>query len=266
MDRNTDRGLLVVSFGTSVNETREKNIDAIERELASDFPDRRLYRAWTSGVIIRKLKRRDGLEIDTVREAMERMLSEGITDLLVQPSHVICGIENDHMTEEIMAYAERFARICIGSPLLSDEEDSHAIVAALMEECGPLAADEALVFMGHGTPHDINPVYEALDRRFKDMGHSNVFVGTVEAYPSFESLVESVRACGAKRVILTPFMVVAGDHALNDMAGPEDSWRERFRAAGFEVECVLKGLGEYESIRRLYVKHAEEALNKEQVG
>lgn len=264
MDGTKDKGLLVVSFGTSVNETREKNIDAIERQLAEAFPERCLYRAWTSGMIIRKLKKRDGVQIDTVQEAMERMLSDGIRELLAQPTHVINGIENDGMAAEIMAYADRFAHIYMGTPLLTSEEDSRAVVSALMEECRPLAADEALVFMGHGTLHYVNPVYAALDYRFKDMGYPNVFVGTVEAYPSFESLVKLVKAYGAKRVILAPFMVVAGDHAMNDMSGPEDSWRERFRAEGFEVECVLKGMGEYEGIRRLYAEHAKAALQAQE--
>ncbi len=255
------KGILAVSFGTSVNETREKTIDAIEKELKEAFPDRRLYRAWTSRMIIKKLEKRDGVRIDTVPEAVERMLSDGITDLVVQPTHVINGVENDQMIADVSAETERFGRLAFGVPLLTSEEDSRAVIRAVMEEYKDLPKDEALVFMGHGTTHYANFVYAALDDLFKKLGYPNVFLGTVEASPSLESLLSLVRAYGAGKVTLAPFMVVAGDHAQNDMSGEErSSWRSRFEAAGFEVDCVLKGLGEYKGIRRIYVEHARAAL------
>lgn len=255
------KGLLAVSFGTSVNVARKKNIDAIEKDLKEAFPDHTLYRAWTSKMIIKKLRERDYIQIDTVTEAMERMSADGIKEVVIQPTHVINGIENEQMTAEALSYQEHFASIRFGAPLLSSEEDFCAVIRAVMEEFEDISKEEALIFMGHGTTHHANSTYTALDRRFEDMGYRNVFLGTVEAYPSMETLMKQVHAYGAKRVILAPFMVVAGDHALNDMSGDDaDSWRSRFEAAGFHVNCVLKGLGEYKGIRNLYIKHVQDVL------
>ena len=254
------KGLLAVSFGTSVNETREKTIDAIERELAAACPDCQLYRAWTSRMIIRKLKQRDQVQIDTVKEAFARMLADGITEVIVQPTHVIKGIENEQMMEEIRSFADRFESIRMGTALLSSEEDFRQAIAAVMEEHQDLGEQEALVLMGHGTEHHVNPVYAALDYMFKDLGYENVHVGTVEAYPSFDSMLRLLKASNAKKVRLAPFMVVAGDHAMNDMAGEEeDSWKSLLEAEGYEVSCALKGLGEYKGIQKLYAEHAAQA-------
>ena len=256
------KALLVVSFGTSVNETREKTIDRIEADIKKAFPEYVLYRAWTSGRIIRKLQERDGVRIDTVTEAMERMLADGVTEVVVQPTHVIDGIENDRMKEDVLAFEGRFASIRFGEPLLASEEDSDAVIRAVMEEYKDLASSDALVLMGHGTEHHVNAVYTALDSRFKELGYANVFLGTVEASPSLNTLLVQVRTYKARHVTLAPFMVVAGDHALNDMSGEDsDSWKNRFEAEGFEVSCVLKGLGEYKNIRRLYIKHIRDALS-----
>ncbi len=261
MDKIVKKGILAVSFGTSVNATREKTIDAIEKDFQEAFPDRTLYRAWTSRMIIQKLKARDNIRIDTVTEAMERMMADGITEVVVQPTHVINGIENDQMISDVRACQDHFASVRFGTPLLTSDEDSCAVIEAVMAELKDLPRDGALVFMGHGTTHYANSIYAALDDKFKDMGYSNVFLGTVEAYPSMETLMKLVQTCGAKRVTLAPFMVVAGDHALNDMSGDDpDSWRSRFEAAGFTVECVLRGLGEYKGIRNLYIKHIQDAL------
>lgn len=261
MDKVVKKGLLAVSFGTSVNATREKTIDAIEKDFKDAFSDYMLYRAWTSKKIIQKLKTRDNIRIDTVAEAMERMIEDGITEVVVQPTHVINGIENDQMMAEALAYQDHFTSIRFGAPLLTSEEDSCAVIEAVMAEFKELPRDEALVFMGHGTTHYANSIYAALDYKFKDMGYSNVFLGTVEAYPSMETLMKLVHTYGAKRVTLAPFMVVAGDHALNDMSGDDpDSWRSRFESAGFKVDCVLKGLGEYKGIRNLYIKHIRDVL------
>lgn len=262
MENTGKKGLLVVSFGTSVNETREKTIDAIEADLQAAFPDFILYRAWTSGMIIRKLEKRDGVRIDTVSEAVERMIADGVRQVVVQPTHVINGFENDQMIEDVRKFEDRLDRLRFGAPLLTSEEDSGAVIQAVMEEFADLPGEEALVFMGHGTTHYANSVYAALDDKFKDLGYSNVFLGTVEAYPSMETLMKLVRAHGARKVTLAPFMVVAGDHALHDMSGEdEDSWRSRFEAAGFQVNCILKGLGEYKGIRDLYIRHAGDAIS-----
>lgn len=261
MENTAKKGLLAVSFGTSVNETRKKTIDAIEADLGAAFPDHTLYRAWTSGKIIKKLAKRDNIRIDTVSEAMERMIADGVRQVVVQPTHVINGIENEQMIGDVRKFQDRLEKIAFGAPLLTSEEDSAAVIRAVMEEFPKLPEEEALVFMGHGTTHYANTVYAALDGKFKDLGYPNVFLGTVEAYPSMETLLKLVRACGVRKVTLAPFMVVAGEHARNDMSGEEkDSWRSRFEAAGFQVECVLKGLGEYKGIRDLYVRHVREAV------
>lgn len=261
MELTGRRGILVVSFGTSVNETREKTIDVIEEDIRNAYSEDRVYRAWTSGMIIRKLKKRDGVRIDTVTEAVERMLADGITELIVQPTHVINGVENDRMIADIQVFADRFERVVFGTPLLTSEEDSGAVIEAVMDEFQDFPKEEALIFMGHGTTHYANTVYAALDYRFKDMGYPNVFLGTVEAYPSLGTLMKMVKAYGAERVTMAPFMVVAGDHAMNDMCSEdESSWRSQFEAAGFQVSCILKGLGEYEGIRKLYIRHIQEAL------
>lgn len=262
MENTGKKGLLAVSFGTSINETREKTIDAIEADLQAAFPDAILYRAWTSGMIIRKLEKRDGVRIDTVSEAVERMIADGVRQVVVQPTHVINGFENDQMIEDVRKFEDRLDRLRFGAPLLTSEEDSSAVIQAVMEEFADLPGEEALVFMGHGTTHYANSVYAALDDKFKDLGYSNVFLGTVEAYPSMETLMKLVRAHGARKVTLAPFMVVAGDHALHDMSGEdEDSWKNRFEAAGFQVNCILKGLGEYKGIRDLYIRHARDAVS-----
>ena len=221
MERKT-KAILVVSFGTSFHRTREKTIDRIEADIEAAYPDYQIYRAWTSKMIIAKLLRRDGVKVPTVAEAVEQMIADGITELIVQPTHVINGVENDLMKE-----------------------------------------DEALVLMGHGTTHYANAIYAALDYTFKDMGYSRVFLGTVEAYPSMESLKKQIRALGPKCLILAPFMVVAGDHAIHDMSGQdEDSWRSQFEREGYEVVCQMKGLGEYPGVRQIYLEHVREAQEK----
>lgn len=263
MDREHQKekktAILAVSFGTSFPGTRERNIDRIEEDLAASFPQAAVYRAWTSKMIIKKLKTRDQIQIDTVKEAMERMAADGVTDVIVQPTHVINGIENDLMKEDALAYADSFDRIVFGTPLLTSAKDNETVISVLAEEW-QLPSDEVLVLMGHGTTHYANSIYAALDYTFKDFGYTNIFLGTVEAYPSMESLLRQVNAYQPKKVHLAPFMIVAGDHASNDMSGEDpDSWKSQFEAAGFAVECHMKGLGEYSGIRRLLVSHAKEA-------
>jgi sirohydrochlorin cobaltochelatase len=254
-----NKALLVVSFGTSFHDTREKTIDKLERDIHAAFPDRKLYRAWTSKMIIATLERRDGIHVDMVSEAMAHMLADGVTDVLVQPTHILGGVENDLMTADVRAFADKFAKIAIGDPLLIETEDIFKTIEAVMSELAP-ADDQALVLMGHGTTHQTNTVYAALDYMFKDAGHKNVFVGTVEAYPTFENVLRMLKASDYKRVMLAPFMIVAGDHATNDMAGAdEDSWKSMLEAEGYEVECVLRGIGEFAGVAGLLREHAEKA-------
>lgn len=255
MSAKVKKAILAVSFGTSHNDTRQVTIDAIENDMRRAFPDYALYRAWTSKIIIKKIKSRDGIHINTVKEAMEQMLADGITDVLIQPTHILNGIENDRMKEEALLYHERFHSISFGDPLLTSEQDRENIIRAIIKEFSDLSQKEVLVLMGHGTTHDANTVYAALDGTFKDMGYKNIFLGTV-ADPSLEALIKQVKECKPSKVILAPFMLVAGDHAKNDMAGDEpNSWYNRFLAAGFQTEAVVKGLGQYPGIRKILIEH-----------
>ena len=255
--------ILAVSFGTSHADTREKTIDRIEEDIQKAYPDDKVYRAWTSKMIIKKIWNRDGVKIFNVKEAMEQMKADGIKNVLVQPTHVINGIENDLMQEDVKAYADAFESISFGTPLLTTEEDNIRVAKAVAEDLQP-GKENALVLMGHGTSHYANSVYAALDYRFKDMGYDNIFLGTVEAYPSLVSLMKQVHAYHPKKVTLAPFMIVAGDHAKNDLSSEEeDSWRSQFEKEGFQVECLLKGLGENETIRQIFIDHIEEARKGE---
>lgn len=255
------KAILVVSFGTSYEDTRKKTIEAIEERAAQAYPEWEVYRAWTSGMIIKKLWKRDGLHIDTVAEAMERMAADGIRQVVIQPTHVINGIENEQMVKDALAFENQFDRISVGTPLLTSDEDSVRVIQALAEETGRLSKDTAAVFMGHGTTHYANTVYAALDYRMKDMGYPNFFLGTVEAYPSLPALKRRLREGGYRKVILCPFMIVAGDHARHDMASEdEDSWKYQLEQEGYEITCRMKGLGEYGGIQELFLDHIAEVI------
>lgn len=253
----TNKALLVVSFGTSYKETREKNIEHIEKILAQKFPDRKFFHAYTSGMILKKLRERDHIIIPNVKEAMEDIVKEGFTDLLVQPTHIMNGVENDLMKADVLSFREHFSSLSFGAPLLTDTSDLFYVIDALTKELPALSEQEALVFMGHGSTHYANMLYGALDYAFKQTGHPHVYVGTVEAYPDLDAVLELMEGKGYRHVYLAPLMLVAGDHASNDLAGvDEDSWKSIFQSRGYETTCILKGLGEYESICELYVRHA----------
>lgn len=257
------KAILVVSFGTSFNSTREVTIDAIENEISAAFPDYAIYRAWTSKMIIAKVAKRDNVHIDNVKEAFIRMASDGIRQVIVQPTHVINGYENDRMKEDALSFQDQFDSIAFGDPLLTSEDDNESVVRIIADEFKDLGDADALVLMGHGADHYANSIYAAMDYLFKDRGHKNIFLGTVEAYPMLDSLVRLVSEYSPEKVVLSPFMIVAGDHANNDMAGDgEDSWASHFKKAGYHVECVLKGLGEYPGIRKMFVQHAQAAMEK----
>ena len=244
------KALLVVSFGTSVPETREKTIFALERELAAAFPDRKFYRAWTSGVIRKKLLRTEGMEIDSVHQALERMIAD----------HLLDGEENRLMTEAIQAAAGQFKAVSIGAPLLSTAEDIAALAAVMREISPELAADEMFAWMGHGSGEMKDNVYEALNELFAGQGLRNMVVGTVEFDPGVDVVLERIRELKPRRTYLAPLMVVAGDHALNDMSGDEeDSWRSLAEKEGTEPVCILRGLGEYKAVQALYAAHARAA-------
>ena len=257
--------ILVVSFGTSYNDTRDITIGAIEKQAAEQYPDYELRRAFTSQIIIDKLASRDGLEIDNLPKAMERLVADGVGTLVVQPTHIMNGFEYDEMRAAIAPFEGSFADIKYGKPLLTSVEDYKQVIGVLAEEIGEVEEDEAIVFMGHGTHHFANAAYAAMDYMLKDLGYDNIFVGTVESYPNLDNVIKNVEEAGAKKVTLIPMMIVAGDHATNDMAGDEeDSWKTAFKAKGYEVDCVLKGMGEYKGIRDLFMKHIDEAIRGEE--
>ena len=255
------KAILAVSFGTTYHDTLEKTIGAIEADLAAAFPDRTLRRAFTSGMIIRRLKERDGLAIDNVTEALERLAAEGYEDVVLQSTHVMNGDERDKMMAQASPFASRFARFAIGAPLLTETEDYFETARALMERLPRQQADTALVYMGHGTGHYANAVYALLEYVLHDLGRTDIHIGTVEGYPGFAEVCRRLEETPyVKNVTLLPLMVVAGDHANNDLAGDEeDSWRSLLTKRGYAVRCVLEGLGENPALRAVFVRHTREA-------
>lgn len=220
---------------------------------------------------MKRVREKAGLAVDNVEQAIRRMHAEGVRKVLVQPSHIINGIENDMMREDVLQYRDLFTELAFGNPLLSKDEDylhltkvvGGEIFADIQTLTGvDLGQDKksALVLMGHGTDHYINAAYAALDYRFKAVGHENVYVGAVEGYPFVDTVLEQMQRKDFSRVVLLPLMIVAGEHAKEDMAGEEpDSWKSLFTEAGYKVDCILKGLGEYAGIRRMLLAHAAEA-------
>ena len=254
--------LLAVSFGSSYNETRDVTIGAVEAALQEAYPEYEVRRAFTSQIVIDILEEREGLEIDNVNEALERLVADGVKELVVQPSHVMPGFEYDDVMAELNEYADKLESVKVGTPLISSDADYDAVVKSLVEETAEYNTEgTAIVFMGHGTHHEANATYANLQQKLADAGYANYFIGTVEAAPALEDVLALVKESGAAKVVLLPLMIVAGDHATNDMAGDEeDSWKTTFEAEGFEVECVLKGLGQYAGIQQLLVAHAAEAM------
>lgn len=257
------KAILVVSFGTSHQDTLEKTIAAIERDMAEAFPDWEVRRAFTSGMIIRKLERRDGLAIDNVEKALARLVVEGFDTVVVQPTHVMNGEEYDKLAAQAAPYAHQFSSFALGDPLLTSVEDYQQAVPAVLSELPAEGEDHALVLMGHGTEHFANATYAAMEYVFHDLGHKQVFLGTVEGYPELTQVLHRLAEHPqVRRVTLAPLMVVAGDHAKNDMAGEEeDSWKTRLEAEGYQVDCVLRGLGEFAAVRKMFVGHAREAVD-----
>ncbi|MCI8637786.1 MAG: sirohydrochlorin cobaltochelatase [Coprococcus sp.] len=253
-----DKAVLAVSFGTSHLETIQKTIGAIEEEIQEAFPEFEVYRAFTSEMIRRKLKKRDGLDVSNVKEAMERMRRDGIEDVIVQPTYVINGTEYDIMKKELAGYQGVFKSMRVGKPLLTCPQDYKEAAKAVLEE-NTLGPKEMLLLVGHGTEHHANAAYPTLEYMFHLLGHPQVLVGTVEGFPKLRDVLERLAVLKAERVVLMPFLIVAGDHVKNDMAGGEGSWESILKEAGYEVKTVIRGLGEVPGIRKLFVRHAKEA-------
>lgn len=255
------RAILVVSFGTSYSQSREKTIGAIEKAIEETYPAYEVRRAFTSQTVINKLFQ-NNIYIDNVQQAMERLVADGFGTVICQPTHIVNGNEYDEMIEQIKPFKPNFEHLEFGTPLLTSSEDYQDVVKAIKKELN-INARDALVLMGHGTQHYSNSAYAALDYAFKDDEQKNVFVGTVEAYPSIKSVIKGVKSYRPRKVYLTPFMITSGDHVNNDMVGNnQNSWQFILKQEGFDVEPILKGLGEYEAIRDIYVKHVEEAIKR----
>ena len=255
--------LLVLSFGTSFNDSRRLTIGAIEDALEKAFPDYSVRRGFTANIIIDHVKRRDNEVIDDVKEALDRAQKNGVKTLVVQPTHLMDGLEYNDIVNEIASYSDAFDKVVISKPLLTTDDDFKRVENAIVDWTKDYDDGKtAICFMGHGTEAESNSVYAKMQDMLTADGHTNYFVGTVEASPSVEDVLKKVKEGGYEKVVLEPLMVVAGDHANNDMAGDdEDSWKSIFEAEGIEVECLLRGLGENEEIRNLYVEHAQAAID-----
>ena len=262
-DNIGENELLVLSFGTSFNDSRRLTIGAIEDQLEKSFPDYSVRRGFTANIVIDHVAKRDGEKIDDIDESLKRAVDNGVKNLVVQPTHLMNGLEYEELKGDIAQYSDAFDKIAIGQPLLSSDDDFSRVENAIVDWTKDYDDGEtAIVFMGHGTSAESNGVYQKMQDLLTKDGHTNYFVGTVEATPSLDDVMAAVKKGNYKRVVLEPLMVVAGDHANNDMAGDDkDSWKSQFEAAGYQVECLLRGLGENETIRQIYVEHAQAAID-----
>ena len=284
-DEIGEKELLVVSFGTSFNDSRAADIKGIEDALQAAYPDWSVRRAFTAQIIINHVQARDGEKIDNMQQAMDRAVANGVKNLIVQPTHLMHGAEYDEMNEMLDQYRDKFESVAVAEPLLGEvgsdaavinadkEAVAKAVTAAAVKDAGfdslEAAAEEkvAFVFMGHGTSHTAKVSYSQMQTAMQTLGYSNVFIGTVEGEPeetACENVIEAVKAAGYTKVILRPLMVVAGDHANNDMAGADDdSWLSQFQASGdfASVECQIAGLGEIEDIQQRYIEHTKAAID-----
>ena len=280
-----EKEILVVSFGTSFNDSRVEDIKSIEDALKAAFPDWSVRRAFTAQIIINHVQARDGEAIDNMEQALERAVANGVKELVVQPTHLMHGAEYDEMMDALDAYRDKFEKIAVAEPLLGEvgsdatviNADKEAVAKAVVADTAAdggfadaaAAAEQgtAFVLMGHGTAHVAKVTYSQMQTQMEKLGYKNVFIGTVEGEPeetACEAVIEAVKAAGYKNVILRPLMVVAGDHANNDMAGDEeDSWKSMFQDAGCfdSVDAQIAGLGSIEAVRDLYVAHTQTAID-----
>ena len=262
-DEIGEKELLVASFGTSFNDNRRLTIGAIENAMEEAFPDYSVRRGFTAQIIIDHVEKRDGIHIDNMDEALERAINNGVKTLVVQPTHLMNGLEYDELTGQLAEYADSFEQVAVGEPLLTSDDDFNRVMKAIVEATAEYDDGEtAICFMGHGTEAASNEVYGKMQDLLKANGYDNYYVGTVEAEPSLEDVLTAVQAGSYKKVVLEPLMIVAGDHANNDMAGDEEgSWKTEFENAGYEVTCILRGLGELPEIQQILVEHAQKAID-----
>ena len=284
-DEIGENELLVVSFGTSFNDSRAEDIKGIEDALQEAYPDWSVRRAFTAQIIINHVQARDDEHIDNMQQALDRAVENGVKNLVVQPTHLMHGAEYDEMVEAIDAYKDKFESVAIAEPMLGEvgddatviNDDKAAVAQAITDEAVKeagydsmeAAAEDgtAFVFMGHGTSHTANVTYDQMQTQMENLGFTNAFIGTVEGEPedtACDEVINKVKDAGFKKVILRPLMVVAGDHANNDMAGDDDdSWKSMFEASGDfdEIDCQIEGLGRIDAVEQLYVAHTQAAID-----
>lgn len=252
------RAILVVSHGTSHHHTLTRNIDAIEHEIAGAYPDWEIRRAFTSGMIIRKLQKHHDMHVDTMASALTRLHAEGFGTVICQPTHVLNGEEFDSITADLQPFAERFDALHISKPLLTDAAD-YRMLAQTMAEAFPVETGTAICLIGHGSRHPKAATASTqLDAQFKAIGRNDIAIGMLNDNPDANALIQQFAKCHITQVILAPLMVVAGGHAQNDIAG--DQWKTAFENEGYPVRCVFRGLGEYPGVRKQYVAHLREAM------
>lgn len=252
MEKNDKASVLMVHFGTTFDDTRKNTIDAVNDEAKKEFPDMEIREAYTSRIIMRRLKER-GIVKDNPAEALDKLAKEGYTHIIVQPTNVINGVESKTLEQQLEMYKDKFKEIRTGSALLSTPEDYKAVAEIIDKEVGELADNEAVVLVGHGTHDNGNAAYPAMDYTAKSMGYK-FYVGTIEGFPEFDDVVRGLKKDNIKKVILMPFMFVAGDHANNDIAV---DWKEALEKEGFIVEVKLTSLGMMEDIRKMFIDHAK---------
>ncbi len=256
------KGILVVSFGTSILNTFETCIESTENRIKECFPEYEIRRAFTSYMIIKKLKEENRIFIDTVEEALEKMKADGFTEVYVQPLHIMPGDEYDKIIRGVNKYINDFSKLVCGRPILYRENDYTIAVKALKSQLASMDKNNAVVLMGHGSTHPANSSYALLQFILNDEGLNNVYVGTVEGYPTLENIIPKIKEDNINEVTLMPFMLVAGDHAVNDMAGEEeDSWKNQLESEGFKVNVYLHGLGENKNFQDIYVQHIKDCIN-----
>ena len=262
---SNDKAILVVSFGTSYNDNRARTIGAIEELIAYHHPDWEVRRAFTSRMIIKKLAERDNEKIDYIADAMERLANDGFKTVVVQPTHIMNGDEYEKVESVVEEYKGRFDKLYLGKPLLTTDLDYDMVMDAvdvgIVKESANLGHKTAVVLMGHGSEHYANATYSQLQMKLITSGRKDVYVTTVEGFPSFDDTLMLMEGKGYTDVVLYPFMLVAGDHANNDMAGDEeDSLKSVLEKSGYNVRCFVKGLGEIPSFQELFVRHADDAI------
>ncbi len=262
-----EKVLLVVSFGTSFNKSRDLTIGGIEAALKSAYPDYQVRRAFTSQIIIDKLAERDKLYIDNIEQAMERLVLDRVKEVVIQPTTMLNGYEYDDVIAAITPYAGKFDSFKVGKPLLSGDADYSAVADIMISEMAAFEADgTAVLLMGHGTHHEANAAYPRFEEALRSKGHDDILVGTVEGGVLIEDLQALLKGTDIKKVVMRPFMIVAGDHANNDMAGDEaDSWKSILAADGYTVETVMEGLGQIKGIQDVFIRHVRDALDSKGV-